>query len=502
MKGMRALGLALVLLGAVPAFAQDDTTPPTLTGGEIDGETVTLTFSEPLDETAAGGGFRLTLCVLCNAGHPRTGMTPHFCNVSFTATGGVEISGKTVEVGLGEDRRTVSGRSALFHYIRPTDSTATKLRDLAGNEVRDTPVIFLVNRTAPSPWIATVNRTTLTLTFENALDGNAEPAASTFTVEVANQARGVTDVDVSGDTVTLTLASTVTTGQSVRMRYERPTTGTTLQDGNGNAVKTFDFMSVNNVTDTTPPTVQSAKVSVTRLTLTFSEALGAAPSLANSAFTVKKTPQGGSEETVDLSGSPAISGTTLTLTLATVVLITDTAIQVRYTPPTSGTGNTLQDTADNAVLAFTQAVKIDYTPPRVADTRANGATLWLTYNRDLDPNSKPAPDDFQVANYGGEPTGRVVINVALSGRTVTLTLNSAVSGSEEFILIYTPGSNPLRDRAGNKALSMAWIRDPAPTGDGGGGGSGGGGSSSGGGGGGSSRPRDDHGNTAGSATRI
>ncbi len=496
MRGvLTSVALALtLLLGAVPAFAQDDTTPPTLTGGEIDGGTVTLTFSEPLDETSAGGSFWLTLHVLCT---DHNGMNPQACGASFPATGEVEISGNTVVVGLGEDRLAVSGRSARFRYVRPTAPNATKLRDLAGNEMRDTSTIRLVNRTAPSPWTATVNRTTLTLTFDNALDGNAEPAANTFTVEVANQARDVTDVDVSGTTVTLTLASTVTTGQAVRVRYERPATGLQLQDGAGNAVKPFDFMSVNNVSDTTPPRAQSAQVSVTRLTITFSEALAAAPSLANSAFTVKKTPQGGSEETVALSGSPAISGTTLTLTLATVVLITDTAIQVSYTPPTSGANNTLQDAAGNAVVSFTQTVKLDYTPPGAAEGRADGATLQLIYNRDLDPTSKPAPDDFEVTSWDGS-YGWAVINVALSGRTVTLTLNSAVSDSEGFILSYSPGANPLRDLAGNKAVTLIWPRYPAsPTPPTGGGGGGGGGS-----GGGSSRPRDDHGNTAGRATRI
>jgi hypothetical protein len=69
-------------------------------------------------------------------------------------------------------------------------------------------------------------------------------------------------------------------------------------------------------TDSAAPLPLSASVSGTALTLTFSEALGAAGSLANSAFTVQKTPDGGSEETVSLSGSPVISSATVTVTLA------------------------------------------------------------------------------------------------------------------------------------------------------------------------------------------
>ena len=50
--------------------------------------------------------------------------------------------------------------------------------------------------------------------------------------------------------------------------------------------------SADHTVDTVRPTLSSAAVSGTTLTLTFNEALGAASSLANSAFTVKKTRRG------------------------------------------------------------------------------------------------------------------------------------------------------------------------------------------------------------------
>ena len=141
--------------------------------------------------------------------------------------------------------------------------------------------------------------------------------------------------------------------------------------------------------DTTPPTVEIAKVSGTRLTITFTKTLGAAPSLANSAFTVKKTPEGGSEQTVDLSGAPAISDATVTLTLATAVVFTDTAVKVSYTPPTSGANNTLQDADGNAVVAFTE--EIDTTPPTLTGGKIDGGTMTLTFNEPLDEDWIPGP---------------------------------------------------------------------------------------------------------------
>ena len=87
----------------------------------------------------------------------------------------------------------------------------------------------------------------------------------------------------------------------------------------------------------------------TSLVMNFSEELGAAASLANADFTVKKG-SGGTEQT--LSGSPSISGSTVTLTLATAVSATDTGVKVAYTKPTTGTANRVVDTFGNETATF------------------------------------------------------------------------------------------------------------------------------------------------------
>ena len=104
--------------------------------------------------------------------------------------------------------------------------------------------------------------------------------------------------------------------------------------------------------DITAPTLSSATVTGTSLVLTFSEDLGAAANLATSAFTVKV---GGAA--VSLSGTPVISGPTVTVTLATAVMATDT-VTVAYTQPGSGSDNTLVDNTlvdkfGNEVATFT-----------------------------------------------------------------------------------------------------------------------------------------------------
>ena len=111
--------------------------------------------------------------------------------------------------------------------------------------------------------------------------------------------------------------------------------------------------------DTTAPAVTGATVDGASLVVTFDETLAAAANLANSAFTVERTPSGGSETTAALTGSPSIGGAAVTLTLAAAVVSTDT-VTVGYTRPTAGTDNALEDASGNEVADFAdQAVAND-----------------------------------------------------------------------------------------------------------------------------------------------
>ena len=116
--------------------------------------------------------------------------------------------------------------------------------------------------------------------------------------------------------------------------------------------------------DTTAPAFASAAANGAALVITFDEDLAAAASLANSAFTVKKTASGGSEATVALSTTvaPVISGTTVTLTLDTALVSTDGSVKVTYTKPTTGSANKLVDAAGNETATFTDQTVTNNTP--------------------------------------------------------------------------------------------------------------------------------------------
>ena len=108
---------------------------------------------------------------------------------------------------------------------------------------------------------AVVNGTTLTLTFDEPLDGNSTPASGDFTVAGGSQSRTVTGVRVSGSAVMLTLSAGAEHEEAgIQVSYTpgmKP-----LRDVPGNEAQSLSREAVTNDTpDTTPPQVSSLAVS-------------------------------------------------------------------------------------------------------------------------------------------------------------------------------------------------------------------------------------------------
>ena len=92
---------------------------------------------------------------------------------------------------------------------------------------------------------AAVGGATLTLTYDEPLDGGSTPGTSAFEVLVDGAQRTVTNVDVSGSTVTLTLSSAVSPGERVTLDYTKPGTRP-VQDVAGNDAFSFRLWPVSN----------------------------------------------------------------------------------------------------------------------------------------------------------------------------------------------------------------------------------------------------------------
>ena len=196
-------------------------------------------------------------------------------SVSWTepaSDGGSTITGYRVQwkeaAGSWDTPEDVSEEAATgtSHTITGlTDGTEYSVRVLAINDIGEglpsddgsgTP-----RETVPPELSeASVDGAALTLTFSEALDGNSEPAPTAFTVKVSGNAGAVDSVDVSGSSVTLTLASAVTSQDTVTVSYTVPgsESGERLRDAAGNAAASFADESVTN--DTAPAAPAETRV--------------------------------------------------------------------------------------------------------------------------------------------------------------------------------------------------------------------------------------------------
>ena len=218
--------------------------------------------------------------------------------------------------------------------------------------------------------------------------------------------------------------------------------------------------------DTAKPTVADASVNDKTLVITFNEKLGAAASLANTAFAVTK---GVSNTTValDTGSGPAIDGKTVTLTLDASIASTDTDVKVDYTKPGSGTDNKIVDLFGNLADSFTDRDVVnelaDQDPPELATLNAavlaaDGKTLTLTYDEPMKTSSVPDRSAFTVEATpagGSEETLDIAATsgVTISGLTVVLTMAKPMAHNDGSVKVSyaKPVSDPLQDLAGNEA---------------------------------------------------
>ena len=97
---------------------------------------------------------------------------------------------------------------------------------------------------------AAVRGAKLTLSYDEILDGSSTPAAGDFRVTVAGERRNVTKVAVTGNTVTLALATSVVRGEAVNVSYtlRAQGEGEPVQDPAGNESTAFTNQAVQNRT--------------------------------------------------------------------------------------------------------------------------------------------------------------------------------------------------------------------------------------------------------------
>ena len=311
---------------------------------------------------------------------------------------------------------------------------------------------FDVDTKVPAFRAAAVTGNTLTLTYDENLDGTSTPAADAFWVTAGASGSLETvaladsdPVTLAGRTVTLTLASAVAAGAMVEVSYRVPQSGSKLQDMLGNPAAALTAKNVTNETAKPAVEITSGANHPTNaafaVTITFSEAV--------TGFQAT--------EVAVTKGTAAPSFTSQTAMVYEIQVTPDTDYDGEVTVTVSADaadGNGIGNAAAKATF------EADTKGPVPDGATVAGNTLTLTYDEDLDSTSTPAADAFAVT-AGASSAALTTVALASSnpvtvaGRTVTLKLASAVLTNDIVTVSYTvPGSgSKLRDTLGNAAVA-------------------------------------------------
>ena len=313
---------------------------------------------------------------------------------------------------------------------------------------------------------ATADGATMTVTFTTQLDGASEPAGSAFTVNAAGSAVSVTNVDVSGETVTLTLAQPVTSGQAVTLAYAKPSSGP-LQNPAGTAAPNFfSGERVFNHTLSAPCDALWCAV----LTVGFYDDglfqylgwIDTYGDLSDKKFTYDgQTYEIGEVYTatpgdflwldfIDTQhGDIDNAATREQLNL----YVNDVAFHI-------GASGTYRDVPKGISwtrhgLSWSNGAIVELRiddRPLLESPVVDGDTMTLTFDLPLDGASEPAGSAFTV---NADSSLVSVTNVDVSDKTVTLTLAEAVTFGQTVTVSYTkPAANPLQGRGGRDVTAF------------------------------------------------
>ncbi len=301
---------------------------------------------------------------------------------------------------------------------------------------------------------ATVDGSTLTLTYNETLDTGVTLPTSAFVVNVNEASRSIMGAGVGGSSVLLLLSPAVATGDTVTVDYTAPDGQDFIRDTQGRKAESFSGQEVTNNTAPaetersdpaqTPGSPNSLKV--VRHESGKLMATWAAPDSGSdpTGYTLQWKEAGDGWETQDSVSQADVKGTSH--------LITGLIDGVEYAVRVIAS----KDDSESAPSGEVTTTPRETTPPSPSSVSVNGATVTVTFDEALDAGQVPASTAFAVTVAGNS---RGVSAVVVSGSAVTLTLASAVEAGEALTVDYTvptgEAANKLQDASGNTAESFS-----------------------------------------------
>ena len=213
--------------------------------------------------------------------------------------------------------------------------------------------------------------------------------------------------------------------------------------------------------DTMKPSIQSAVVGGTTVTLNFSEELDTTTAPAASAFLVTVATVGSMNTVSAAPTAVSMSGRSVFLTIGSAPTATQ-SLTATYAKPST---NKIKDLSGKEADGFSgQAVTKDTTPPVqvAAVLAADGRTLTVTYNEALSTASVPINGVFKVdaTPVGGTEDPNLALTasgVSVTGSTVVLKLEKPILHDHGSVKVSyaKPGSGAvIEDLGGNDAASF------------------------------------------------
>ena len=213
-----------------------DGVKPTVSSAEAMEDSLTIKFSEALDEDSTPATSAFTLNV-------DSGTAP--------TVSSVDIDGSNVTLSLSAAVDT--SKTYTIDYAAPMTSP---IKDLVGNAAEDvsTQSVSTEDTTAPELTEATtLSSNAVLLSYDEALDPNSVPDKSQFTVKVGETVRTLSTVGPHGTMgIRLSLGSTFRPGDMLTVSYAVPSTNPIQDAASNDAVGFTDEAVTNNLAATAP----------------------------------------------------------------------------------------------------------------------------------------------------------------------------------------------------------------------------------------------------------
>ncbi|QHW32582.1 hypothetical protein GZH47_18355 [Paenibacillus rhizovicinus] len=399
--------------------SSNTTGAPTVSKAELVGTTmIRITFNENLNEAAIPSAANFYVTV----------------NGSGRSVTGVAISGQVVTLTL--QSAVAYGQTVKVSYTAGT----TPIKDLSGvaaASFSNVNVTNVADTTAPYQVNGSITGNSVLLTFSEELTPASSYAYSLFSLRIDGSSRTVTSISSSGNIIFLTYSGTAATfGQTVSVSYYNYSSSYALKDLAGNLLSSFNEFYIQNGQDQKVPVLQSVAASGYQITLGYDEALN--PSLTPPRTAYYVTVNGSSRAVSSVS----VSGAQVYLTLSSATSAGDSVL-VSYVVGSPA----LSDLGGNAASAFSNMPANNGSASSLSlyGIIAKGSTITLSFSSALNTSYVPSGSQFAVKV---NDASRLILNTAVSGSAVVLTLSAPVNIGDTVKVTYSNSGYGPRSTSG------------------------------------------------------